>query len=47
MISKDLLESLLLVINSKKIIKRYKKRCIKHGYHAAVCMSGSKPNHGL
>ena len=29
----------------KKIIKRYKKRWIKLGYHATVCMPGCKPNH--
>ena len=46
--SKELLESLLLVINLKKIIKHYKKKSwIQHEYHATVCLPGGKPNHGL
>ena len=31
----------------KKIIKRYKRVEYQHRYHAAVCMLGCKPNHGL
>ena len=45
--SKELLENLSLVINSKRKPNVIKKSWIQHVYHATVCMAGCKPNHSL